>query len=429
MITPKRPSGFHEFLPAEQIAFDKMIAIIRQSYERYGYSPLETPALELTSVLHAKEGGETAKQGYQFTKGDTDLALRFDLTVPLARYVAEHYNELALPFCRYQIQDVWRAEKPQAGRYRQFYQCDIDIIGNTGVAADANILIAMAGTMSALGLKSVIHLSNRKIFSGLLASRKLDKQAVEILRLLDKLDKAGTSKIKKSLLEIGLSEMNADFLLTVASWKENAGAIIDKLSALHIENSQFTEGLQELRETSILLAAAGVSADEYIVDLGIFRGFDYYTGMVFEITLRDNTEIGSVGSGGRYDNLVGHYSKEKLSGVGGSIGLSRLFAALKNKNTVSSSAQALIVVFNEKLLPYCFMVASQLRHSEINVAVYPSIDKASKQLNYANKLGIPFVLLCGEEEKRSKTVTVKHMASGEQKTMALTKVATFLKKL
>ncbi len=430
MITPKRPTGFHEFLPADQLAFDAMVTTIRQSYERFGYAPIETPALELASVLHAKEGGESAKQGYQFTKGDTDLALRFDLTIPLARYVAEHYHELAFPFRRYQIQDVWRAEKPQAGRYRQFYQCDIDIIGSRNVIADADVLIAMADAMRSLKLQSVLRFSNRKIFSGLLSALKLTKYSTEILRLLDKLDKAGPLKLKKSLLELGITSDNADRLLDTAAMKGSTAKILSYLYALEIENETFISGLNELEETAQLLDAAGLSDDQYIIDLGIFRGFDYYTGMVFEIALANRADIGSVGGGGRYDNLVGHYSKEELPGVGGSIGLSRLFAALqddKKSHGASTPARALVVAFSHELLPYSLMVAKKLREAGLNIISYPGIEKAGKQLAYAAKLGVPYAVLCGEDEERAKTVTIKNLQSGEQKTLTLAKAIAALK--
>lgn len=431
MITPKRPAGFHEFLPADQLAFNAMVTIIRQAYERHGFAPVETPALELAGVLHAKEGGETAKQGYRFTKGDTDLALRFDLTVPLARYVAEHYHELPLPFRRYQIQEVWRAEKPQAGRYRQFYQCDIDIIGSKDLIADADILITMHSTLQSLGLKQVVlHVSHRKIYSGVLESHKLGKHSLSVLRIIDKLPKQGKEKVKKDLLDLGLKNTETEMLLDIAALNGPADKILDRLSTLGIDNETFASGIHDLTVLNRLLKSAGLSSKNFVIDLGMVRGLDYYTGMVFEVMLPDYPSVGNVGGGGHYDNLLGHYHKENLSGVGGSIGLSRLFSALKNEmnDGPSSPAQALVVVFNEALLPYCFSVAETLRKNNLNIEIYPALDKAGKQLAYANKTGIPFALLCGEDEEKKKTVTIKNMKTGEQKSLPVAKVASYLKK-
>ncbi len=431
MINPKRPTGFHEFLPADQLAFNAMISVIRMSYEQHGFTPIETPALELASVLHAKEGGESAKQGYRFTKGDTDLALRFDLTVPLARYVAEHFHELAFPFRRYQIQEVWRAEKPQAGRYRQFYQCDIDIIGSTSVAADADVLITMSNTYKALGLKTaVLHISNRKIISGILEARKLAKHATEIMRQIDKLDKQGETGLRKNLADLGIKPADIDVLVSLASIKGTISEVTRELSKLDVTHPKLSEGLEELTATAALLEAAGLKKHDYVFNLGMMRGFDYYTGIVFEAMLSDKPEAGAVGSGGRYDNLVGYYRSEALPGVGASIGLSRLFTALQDElsDGPSSPAQALIVVFNEALLPYCFEVAKTLRRSGLNIEVYPSMDKAGKQLGYADKADIPFALLCGEDEEKKQAVTIKNMEKGDQKTVKLKEAAGYLKK-
>ncbi len=431
MITPKRPAGFNEFLPADQLAFNALIAIIRMSYEQHGFTPIETPALELASVLHAKEGGESAKQGYRFTKGDSDLALRFDLTVPLARYVAEHYHELAFPFRRYQIQDVWRAEKPQAGRYRQFCQCDIDIIGSTSVAADADVLITMSRTYKALGLSTaVLHISNRKIISGILEARKLSKHSTEIMRQMDKLDKIGVAGLRKNLAERGLKESDISLLASLAAIAGTISEVTREMEKLDVSHPKLAEGLDELAATASLLDAAGLKKHDYTFNLGMMRGFDYYTGVVFEAMLSDKPEAGAVGSGGRYDNLVGYYRSEPLAGVGASIGLSRLFSAIHGElaDGPSSPSQALVVVFNEKLLPFCFSVAQKLQSAGLNVEVYPSADKAGKQLGYADKTGIPFALLCGEDEEKKKSVTIKDMQTGDQKTLKLTEAARYLKK-
>lgn len=422
MITPKTPPGFNELLPKDQLAFNKMLSLIEAAYQRSGFTPLETSALELAPVLLAKEGGETAKQVYRFTKGETDYALRFDLTVPLARYVAEHYHDLPIPFRRYQIQEVWRAEKPQAGRFRQFYQCDVDIVGSDSVVADAEVIIASANAYKALGLKNIVFkISHRGLIAGFLKNQKLDLHTTDVLRTIDKMDKLSSAQISEELKKSGLSSENSKEIMSLVSIKGNAQEIIKKLSAFSITDSIFSEALQRLSELSKLLQAGGMKSAEFIFDLKITRGFDYYTGVVFEMFLPDSRS--SSGGGGRYDNLISNYSKENLSGVGASIGVSRLFSVLQEKNSgPSTPAQALIVVFSDDLLPYCFKVASELRKNNINVEIYPGASKMAKQLNYANKLGIPFVLLCGEDEEKKNQVTVKDMKTGKQKTVALSKV-------
>ncbi len=429
MITPKTPPGFNELLPKDQIAFNAMVSRIRTAYELSGFTPLETSALELADVLLAKEDGETAKQVYRFTKGDTDYALRFDLTVPLARYAAEHYHELAFPFRRYQIQEVWRAEKPQAGRFRQFYQCDVDIIGTDSVIAEAEVILAARNAYQSLGLKNItFRISHRGIIGGFLADRKLDRLSTDVLRAIDKMDKLSGSEISNELKKAGLSNKDSKDILSLVSIQGTTKEVTKQLSDLGINQSEFNNAIQNLEELGKLLKASGMKPSEYIFDLRIARGFDYYTGVVFEMFLLGNRS--SVGSGGRYDNLVSHYSKEKLSGVGASIGLSRLFSVIKEKNTgPSSPAQALIIVFSENLLPYCFEVASLLRDNNINVEIYPGAAKPAKQLSYANKLGIPFVLLCGENEEKKRQVTIKNMKSGKQITASLSSAVKKIKSL
>jgi histidyl-tRNA synthetase len=422
MITPKTPPGFNELSPKDQLVFNKMLSLIQEAYERSGFTPLETSALELADVLLAKEGGETAKQVYRFTKGNTDLALRFDLTVPLARYVAEHYHDLAIPFRRYQIQEVWRAEKPQAGRFRQFYQCDVDIVGSDSVAADAEVIIASRNAYQALGLKNIVFkISHRGLIAGFLTSQNLQNYITEVLRIVDKMDKLSGTQIQEELKNIGLSSTDIKNILSLVAIQGPAKDVIKKLSDLSITHPDFQAALTRLSDLADLLKAGGMKSTEYIFDLKIARGFDYYTGVVFEMFLPDSRS--SVGSGGRYDNLVANYSKESLSGVGASIGISRLFSVLKQKNSgPSTPAQALIVIFSDDLLPYCFKVATELRKNNINVEIYPGITKIARQLNYANKLGIPFVFLCGEDEEKKNQVTIKDMKTGKQKTVALSKV-------
>jgi len=429
MITPKTPPGFNELLPKDQLAFNKMLLLIEGAYQRSGFTPVETSALELAPVLLAKEGGETAKQVYRFTKGETDYALRFDLTVPLARYVAEHYHELPIPFRRYQIQEVWRAEKPQAGRFRQFYQCDVDIVGSDSVAADAEVIIAAANAYKALGLKNIVFkISHRGLMTVFLQEKKVSQYTTEVLRVIDKSDKQSSSQIFEALKEIGLSNEYSQDVMTFIGISDSAQNVIKKLSGYSFKSPSFIKTLNHLSELATLLQAGGMKSAEFIFDLKIARGFDYYTGVVFEMFLPDSRS--SVGSGGRYDNLISNYSKENLSGVGASIGVSRLFSVLQEKNSSPSTpAQALIVVFSDELLPYCFKVASELRKNNINVEIFPGASKMAKQLNYANKLGIPFVLLCGEDEEKKNKVTIKDMKTGKQQTVILSSVNKKLKSI
>jgi len=432
MITPKRPSGFNEFLPAEQMAFNAMISVIKLIYEKHGYSPIETPAIELASILLAKEGGETAKQVYRFTKGDNDLALRFDLTIPLARYVAEHYHELVMPFRRYQIQEVWRAEKAQAGRFRQFYQCDIDIVGSNDLMADADILTTAHETFHALGLNdAVLNISHRGLLNGWLASKKLNNQTADILRIIDKLDKKPEKSIIEELTKTGLNKNNIKELLNLVKINGKAQEVLAKLEALKIEHTDFKKAIADLKKLNQLLLASGIKAKDFIFNLKIARGLDYYTGLVFETILTKQTNVGSICSGGRYDNLVSHYSKENLAGVGISIGLSRLFSALKDSlaNGPASPAQAVIIPLSETTINYCFEVNSTLNHGGLNVFVYPGLEKLGKQLTYVSKLKVPLAILCGEDEIKKKSITIKNMQTGKQVTVKLDKASATIRKM
>jgi len=432
MITPKRPSGFNEFLPADQIAFNAMISAIRSAYEKHGYSPIETPAIELASVLLAKEGGETAKQVYRFTKGDNDLALRFDLTIPLARYVAEHYHDLAIPFRRYQIQEVWRAEKTQAGRFRQFYQCDIDIIGSKNILADADVLLTANEAFQGLGLKdAVFTISHRGILGGFLASKKLSDFTSAVLRAVDKLNKQGEKAVSEELTEAGLKINDIKEILALVKMNGSAKEVLQQLNKFSIEQTDFKQAIADLTEVNQLLLAGGLKAKDFIFDCKIARGFDYYTGLVFETTLTKNPEIGSICSGGRYDNLVGYYSKENLAGVGISIGLSRLFSVIKDRlvKGAASPAQAMIIPFSKEVTDYCLNVAAILNQAKINTFVYPDITKAGKQLSYVDKLKIPLAILIGEDEVKKKSVTIKNMQSGKQVTVTVNKAAAQIKKM
>ena len=431
MIQPKRPSGFNELLPADQLAMNAMISIIKMSYEQYGYAPIETPALELSQVLLAKEGGETAKQVYRFTKGDTDLAMRFDLTIPLARYAAEHFNELAFPFRRYQIQEVWRAEKAQAGRYRQFYQCDIDTLGSKNPMSDADTILTMHSALHALGLKNIIFkISHRGLLNGILESKKLTKSSTEVLRAVDKLDKQGEAAVTNELQKNNLSRKDAKDIIDFVKHSGNVKTIFAYVKSLKINNETFTHSLAELEMICQLLQAGGLSSNEFVIDLSVARGLDYYTGMVFETVLTKNLKLGSICGGGRYDNLLASYHKDSIPGVGASIGLSRLFSALKEsfKSMPANPAHVLVVPFEQELAKYSLEVALTLRKHGLNVLVYPGFEKMGKQLGYADKLGISFAVLCGSNEADKKSVTIKNLKTGKQVTVALTKAAATIKK-
>ncbi|MCX6792690.1 MAG: histidine--tRNA ligase [Candidatus Falkowbacteria bacterium] len=432
MITPKRPSGFNEFLPADQMAFNAMISAIRLAYEKHGYSPIETPALELASVLLAKEGGETAKQVYRFNKGDNDLAMRFDLTIPLARYVAEHYHELAMPFRRYQIQEVWRAEKAQAGRFRQFYQCDIDIIGSNDTLADADVLLTAHEAFINLGLTDTIfNISHRGLLGGFLANKKLSSFTSAVLRAIDKLNKKPAKAVEEELIEAGLKQNDIKEIFEFVNINGEAKKVLEKLDSLAIKHTDFEKALADLKELNQYLLTSGLKAKDFVLDLKIARGLDYYTGVVFETTLSKNPEIGSVGGGGRYDNLVSHYSKENLSGVGISIGISRLFSAIKDRLSTGSAspAKALIIPFSKEVANYCLNVAATLNQANINAFVYPAFAKAGKQLSYVDKLKIPLAILIGEDEVKKKSITIKNMKSGKQITIPLSKATATVKKM
>lgn len=429
MITPRRPAGFNELLPADQMALNAMISIIRLSYEQHGYAPIETPALELSPVLLAKEGGETAKQVYRFSKGDNDLAMRFDLTIPLARYTAEHYHELTFPFRRYQIQEVWRAEKPQAGRYRQFYQCDIDIVGVDDITADADVLITARNTLKALDLKdAVLKISHRGLLTGFLADKKLDKKNTEVLRIIDKLDKQGEKVVATELAKLGLKKNDITELLKLVTIAGPAKDVLKKLPT--IKQPAFTKALLELTQLNKLLTAAGLKSSEFVFDLSIARGLDYYTGMVFETVLTKHQNIGSVCSGGRYDNLLEQYHKEHLPGVGASIGLSRLFSAIKDSlsDAPANPAQVMVISFESQQDAYALSVVKTLHQSNLNAFLYPGHDKIGKQLKYADKLGITFVALVGSYEVEKEMITIKNLKSGEQKQMKLSKAVQFIRK-
>lgn len=417
--------GFQELLPKEQIAFDRLKRTIEEIYQLYGFRPIETPVLERAEILLSKSGGETEKQIYQFEKGDTKLAMRFDLTIPLARYVVKNQNDLVFPFKRYAIDRVYRGEKPQAGRFREFYQCDIDVIGRDtlDLSYDAEIPSIIASIFSSLELDFTVRINNRKILNGLFDSLKIEDR-VSTLRVLDSMEKIGKEKTKVALKDIGLddSQIEQIFDFYKLNEKENK-EIIESLKNSDISSDTFKQGVEELETVMDEINILGISSSVKI-DLTVARGLDYYTGTVYETILNKYPEIGSVCSGGRYDDLAGCFSNQKFPGVGISIGLTRLFDQLKDKDVLYIEDQTPTVVL---ILPltenreYSLKLADTLRENFIPTEIAP-FGNMKKSLNYANKLKIPYVVFIGEDEIRKGIYKIKDMESGEQKEILQTEI-------
>ena len=421
-IKPRTLSGFMELQPDKQVQMDKMRAVLAETYARYGFTPLDTPAIEAAEVLLAKGGGETEKQIYRFTKGESDLALRFVLTVPLAKYVAANYGQLTFPFRRYQIGKVWRGERAQRGRFREFYQADIDIIGDGAldILNEAEIPAIIYDTFTRLGLHRFrIRVNNRKVLNGFFAILGLSEQAGDVLRTIDKLDKIGADKVRALLTDTcGVTVEQADEILRFIACP---GTSADKLAFLEQyrgRNETFDTGLDELRTVVGYLPAFGVPEENFELDLTIARGLDYYTGTVYETVLLDHPEVGSICSGGRYDDLAGYYTNKSLPGVGISIGLTRLFYILQEQNMISDAvltapADVLILPMTDDLSA-AVSLASMLRAGGLRVQLYSEKKKFKAKIGYADKLGIPFVIFLGEDEIAQNVCAHKNMVTGEQ---------------
>ena len=419
-IEPRTLAGFMELLPNEQILFEQMKQTIEKTYQRFGFLPLDTPILELSEVLLAKAGGETEKQIYRFTKGDTDISMRFDLTVPLAKYVAKNYGNLSFPFRRYQIGKVYRGEKTQKGRFREFYQCDIDIIGDgeLGIVNDAEIPSVIYNLISDLGFNDfTICINNRKVLNGLFREVNQEQNAVDIMRTIDKLAKIGKEKVIEELKEIGVDDQAIERILTFIEIDGTTDEKISKLENLGILNEMFTQGLEELKQVVKYIRIFGVPDTHFKIDLTIARGLDYYTGTVYETFLNDYKELGSVCSGGRYENLAEYYTDKKLPGVGISIGLTRLFYKLNELQLIKSDkysmSDILIIPMTEDMTK-SIELASDLRKEGINTEVYLNDKKLKAKFKYADKLKIPYVVVIGEDEISSNTVKIKNMETGEE---------------
>ena len=430
-IKARTLSGFMELLPGPQLQMERSMEIIRSSYALYGFTPLDTPLIEASEILLAKGGGETEKQIYRFTKGDSDLSLRFDLTVPLAKYVALHYNDLAFPFKRYQIGKVYRGERAQRGRVREFYQADIDVIGDgqLDITNDAEIPAIIYTVFSRLGLKRFqIRINNRKILNGFYAMLGLAEKSGDIMRTVDKLEKIGADGVRAILTDdLALTAEQADEILRFTGIHGTNEEVLAALAGYRGKHALFDEGLDELTTVTKYLGGFGVPQANFAVDLTIARGLDYYTGTVYETTLLDHPEIGSVCSGGRYENLAEYYTDRPLPGVGISIGLTRLFYVLGeqgmlNAETPTAPADALILPMTEDLSP-AVALATALREHGLRTQLYTEAKKFKAKMSYADKLGVPFVLILGEDEAAAGVVTCKNMRTGEQEKLTAPQAA------
>ena len=417
---PRTLAGFMELMPNEQILFEQIKQKIEKTYQKFGFLPLDTPILELSEVLLAKAGGETEKQIYRFEKGDTDISMRFDLTVPLAKYVAKNYGNLSFPFRRYQIGKVYRGERTQKGRFREFYQCDIDIIGDgeLSIINDAELPSVIYNVFKELGFDNfTIKINNRKLFNGLFESLNQKENAVEILRIIDKIEKIGKETVIEELEKIQVPTDSINKILEFIEIEGTTDEKLQKLQDLNIENEAFQAGLKELKQVVKYVRLFGIPDSNFKVDLTIARGLDYYTGTVYETFLNEYRELGSVCSGGRYENLAEHYTDKKLPGVGISIGLTRLFYKLNELNLIKadkkSVAEVLIVPMVEDMkVP--IKLASNLRNNGINTEIFLNNKKLKAKMKYADKLEIPYVIVVGEDEVNTGIVKIKNMKTGEQ---------------
>lgn len=432
LVKPSILPGFMELTPADQILFNKMMDTIRKNYEKFGFLPIDTPVIEKSEVLLAKGGGETEKQVYRFKKGNTDMSLRFDLTVPLARYVSQYYSQLEFPFRRYHIGKVYRGERSQRGRFREFYQCDIDIVGNEklSIINDAEIPSLIYSTFKELGFDDfTIYLNNRKILTGYLEFLNLEDSA-PILRAIDKLEKIGPEGVEEELMKLGLEKETIDKINSFIRIEGSNDEIIQQLKDLDVDNELFNTGIEELATVIKYIGLFGVPKKNYKISLSIVRGLDYYTGTVYETFLDDYPSLGSVCSGGRYDDLATYYTKQKLPGVGMSIGLTRLFYQLREANIIKADESSLTTVliipmdgFEEKAVE----IANRLRAEDIYTQIYLETVKIKKKFGYADKLNIPYVIVIGEDEVKNDQYTLRNMKTGEQRSLAVEELIKCLK--
>lgn len=433
IVKPSTLPGFMELLPKDQILFNEMKDIIRKNFEKHGFLPIDTPVIEKSEVLLAKGGGETEKQIYRFSKGDTDMSLRFDLTVPLARYTVEHMNDLSFPFKRYQIGKVYRGEKAQKGRFREFYQCDIDTIGmgELSLVNDAEFPVVIFHTFKDLGFTDfTIHLNNRKILKGFFSSLGIE-DSMNALRTVDKLDKIGEESVLEELGENGIGRDSGEKILEFIKIKGSVDEIFEQLRELKIEDEIFQEGLDELTQVVGYMRDFGIDEDCFDIDLKIARGLDYYTGTVYETTLDNYPKIGSVCSGGRYEDLASYYTDKALPGVGISIGLSRLFYQLNEAKIISSEEKSLVdllIIPMDDCIHDGIKLLSELREKGVRVSVYTEFAKLKKKFKYADQTKVDYVIVLGEEEIKTRKYSLKDMRSGDQEEVTFDELVDRFKK-
>ncbi len=434
-VTPRILPGFMELLPADQILFNDMYDKIREVYESFGFLPLDTPIIELSEVLLAKAGGETEKQIYRFQKGDNDLSLRFDLTVPLARYVAQHQNDLVFPFKRYQMSKVYRGERPQKGRFREFYQCDIDIIGgdDLDILYDAEMPAVIYHVFKKLGIGDfTIRINNRKVLGGFFASLGLSDKIEEILRIIDKIEKIGKDKVIEELVKIGVPEESTGKIIDFITISGDRKQMVESLRALGVEDETFTLGVNELEIVSDAMVMFGMPEENFRIDLSIARGLDYYTGTVYETSINGHPEFGSVCSGGRYDNLTGYYTDKKLPGIGISIGLTRLFSQLRDNGLIApktgSMAKVLVIPMDKDVIPYAVQTANTFRANGIPSDVYYGTKGMKQKMKYAARMGVAYAAIIGTDEATNGVLALKDMnGEGGQKTVNVEEAIEILK--
>lgn len=433
ITTPRTPSGFNEYLPAEQIEFNRLLDIVRNTYEKYGFTPLDTPVLELSEVLLAKGGGETEKQVYRFERGRNDLTMRYDLTVPLARYVARHEGVLAFPFRRYQIGKVYRAERAQAGRFREFYQCDIDVIGSNSPIVDAEFPAIINDIFDQFGFgEFTIRINNRLVLNGFFEGIGLEDVSVEVLRAIDKMEKITHEELVAEFESIGLSKKQIDQVIEFTEIAGTNDEILGKLAGLGVKSEVFSDGVAKLGALVAALRAMSVPEKRFQIDLRIARGLDYYTGTVYETVLNDLPGVGSVCSGGRYDDLAGYYTKTRLTGVGISIGLSRLFYKLCEvgviKTTRQSLANVIVLPLDSEQVSYALEVASELRTTGLPVILYTETASTKKKMKYADRMGCRYTVVIGEDEVIKRVLNVKDMTTGESSIVSVEELVGLLKR-
>ena len=433
IVAPRRPSGFPEYTPAQQLAFNDLLSKIRTSYELAGFTPIETPALELADVLLAKGGGETEKEVFRFGKRSKDYVMHYDLTVPLARYVAEWQNDLVFPFRRSQIQKVWRAERAQKGRAREFYQCDADVVGETDVAVDGELIALAATTMRNLEIgKFTVRINNRKVLTGMYEALGVAEKSVELMRIIDKLEKIGEAEVRKLLAGEGLDAEAVDTLIKTSNLQGASDSVLADLRSLQLANDTFVAGVEELERAISAAIAMGAREDEVVVDCAIARGLDYYTATVFETVLTDIPELGSVCSGGRFDNLAQYYTRRSLPGVGISIGLTRLFDGLWDAGHFdgarATTTQVVVWTGSDDAWSAAGALASDLRAAGVACEVSLSDTKLAKILSRASRLGVVAVVIIGEDELEHDAASIKVLATEQQERVGLADVVKFLRK-